>query len=133
MDREKIYPTIEIYYPDRGGYFGFSIVVWETNKAHYYDVLLCYQWGSLSTSQLYLKRTNYLLEARFFVFGSLLKQVLKPSNSFVSMRWLSKRISSKWKPIMNTLLDRQRILMQEKGRSGVHIDEIVDGEIRDSL
>lgn len=64
------------------------------------------------------------LEVRFFVFGSLLKKT-ETGNA--------NEIFSKWKPVMDDIIEKIEMFMKEDYRRGIHIDEVVDDSIMKRL
>lgn len=134
LNRKRISPAVEIYYPDRGGWFGLSILIWESNYENYDNILLSNEWGGFSDYDN-LKRDKFVLEARFFVYGSLLKQIVRTSHSLKKLMILSHNIYTKWKPIMDSLKAKEMKLHLDKSKTSIHIDEFIEDKekLKESL
>jgi hypothetical protein len=129
MKRIEISPIKEIVYPGRGGYTGFSICIWETDYSIPGSYHLMSPWGSVTGASELLK-SKYVLEARFFVFGSLLDKVLINKNSLEDIEQISEKLLQGWTPIMDELTRKEKDLWKQNDRSGIHIDEMVDDKLR---
>lgn len=64
-------------------------------------------------------------EARFFVYGRLFKHISSVKN--VAEVFLA------WRPVMDEILRREAVLRQDVHRHGIHIDEIVDMELKERI
>lgn len=131
-NRIKITPSHKIYYPDKHGYTGFSIVYWNVEKYKFDDITLIREWGSFNPDRCLredgITQADYLIEGRFFVFGSLLALHIEVGSE-QKMIEISKELYEKWKPIMDEVNELESRLTHEKDRNGIHIDEIVNGEL----
>jgi hypothetical protein len=132
MKPTQISNTLEIIYPDNGGYTGFSIYVWETKNTPPNEYVLVSLWGGVDGTEN-LKKSSCVLEARFFVFGSLMKRFLLTEDSLEKADKIFDDLFRKWQPIMDEVKARENRLHQEAGRTGIHFDEIIDNEIWLSL
>lgn len=64
-------------------------------------------------------------EARFFVFGRLFKHIRHVKDV--------DGILLAWKPIMDEILEKYKVLQREENRRGIHIDEIVDADTKERI
>lgn len=132
MERKTITPMMEFVYPNRGGYTGFSVLVWGVAGEIPGSYMLVSPWGSADREAQDAK-SNYVLEARFFVFGSLLGNTVEGRDFSSETDEITFFLLAKWKPLMDKITDTEKRLWGEEGRTGIHIDEVVNDELRDAV
>lgn len=127
-------PEKETIYPDKGGYTGFSICVWNISHTPLDKVSFSNQWGRFHPDRIMGNKTtaDCLLEGRFFVFGSLLNLVLELRDD-KSIVVVHDRIFEVWKPLMDEIVSKETLLWKEEERQRIHIDEIVNDSLRNRV
>lgn len=130
--RNKIEPVDEIYYPDEHGYLGFSLLVWGVSGIPVNSVVFYNKWGGFHLDRikpdLLDKVIDYVFEGRFFVYGKLVVLAVETGEKERVFE-LQKGLFEKWKPIMDKIIQKERGLMQQPDRHGVHIDEILTHDL----
>lgn len=64
-------------------------------------------------------------EARFVVFGRLFKHISRVENVG--------RVFLNWRSIMDEILKKYKILWKDESRHGIHIDEIIDADMKQRI
>lgn len=142
--RKVLTPIKELMYPDRGGYTGFSLFVWDTRGKPLDTVVLEREdFGSFRPSEI-MKGGNgvrdYILEGRFYVFGVLLSMKLE-RGSLDRINTVFDDLRKHWTPLMDDLEKRRKALDEKKWKEkktdafgiSTHIDELVDQAFKDSV
>jgi hypothetical protein len=124
-------PMKFIMYPDRSGYTGFSIGIWDIIGCDLSETLLERDYGAAKAYNA-TGTGDYILEARFFVFGSLPKLIFRKYNKQEAERMASEIFSS-WKPIMDNIIEKRNTLYGEPDRNSIHVDEVMTPDIRKAL
>ena len=127
--RKSYKPMEEIIYPDSGGYIGFSLTIWDTHGASMDKDILVSNWGGVEGTEG-LKNSAFAFEGRFFAFGQLLRQDLRNGNTYEELKQISNNLFHRWKPIIDEIVERERRLLGEPGRKFLHIDEVVDEQLK---
>ncbi|RPI07275.1 MAG: hypothetical protein EHM64_00035 [Ignavibacteriae bacterium] len=128
MGRLIITPSKATVYPNNGGYTGISICVWDTRYNSPDKYILENPWGSVEGTKN-LKKSKYVFEARFFVFGSLLQRFLIAKDSWEDLTQKADNLFLKWKPLMDEIVSKEKQLWKEPGRTGVHRDDVVTADL----
>lgn len=125
-------PLEEFYYPDRGGYRGFSVCIWEHNDLE--NVIFSNHWGGFSPSRVFdgIKWKGCGLEGRLFVYGKLVSHVLESEN-FSRLKKIQKNLSGLWVVIIDEIMEKENFLYKEPERHGIHIDEILSPDLQSKI
>lgn len=130
--RIKISPSKEEIYPNRGGYTGYSLCVWFVPDENRNNAILVNAWGGFWDDRV-RGNGNYVIEARFFVYGSLLSHFEERIESNDECDLIVNKFVFSWRPIMDEILYREENLWKDKDRHGIHIDEVVLPDIIELL
>lgn len=80
-------PVFEKFYPDEGGFTGFSIFIWEVPVEH--------KWGA---------DRFFILEGRYFTNGKLYEHKLEVSDRQAVLESAAQKIENVWTPMMDRYL-----------------------------